>query len=129
VTAPRLALFRPVTRHSPLSMARLIAAGRADGIDQVTVYRTVDLFKKLGFVDEVGLGRNRLFELSNQYQAHHHHATCSKCGKIIDFDSQSIEDGIAEAARQLGFTVSSHQLEVVGLCHRCQPARIPTAPV
>ena len=120
VTQPRLNVFRVLLRHAPLSMADLITQAGADSVDQVTTYRAVDLFRRLGIVQEVGLGRNRLFELGDQYQAHHHHFICLDCGAITDFDSQDIEHALAKAGQNLGFKIRSHQLEAGGLCRQCQ---------
>jgi Fe2+ or Zn2+ uptake regulation protein len=120
VTAPRMGIFRILLRQSPLPMSRLIARASSDGIDSVTVYRTVDLFRKLGLVQELGLGRNRMFELGDDYGEHHHHFTCSDCGKILDFDSSSIESELQKEGAVLGFELRSHQLEAIGLCAICK---------
>jgi len=120
VTTARLAVFRVILRYAPLSMPKLLAKTADDSIDPVTVYRTIELFRKLGLVQEVGLGRNRLLELGDDYHAHHHHFTCSKCGKIYDFDSAMVERDLREAGDHLGFTISSHQLEATGICAACR---------
>jgi Fur family ferric uptake transcriptional regulator len=100
-------------------MPKLMARAEADSIDKVTVYRTMDLFRKLGLVQEMGAGRNRLFELSDDYHAHHHHFTCTECGAISDFDSESIEVDLHRIGERRGFSIRSHQLEVTGVCNRC----------
>ena len=119
VTTPRLLVFRALTRNGPMSMPKLIDAARTDNIDKVTVYRTVELLRKLGLLQEVGLGRHRLFELSDYLHGHHHHFTCIVCGKIIDFDSSVIEADLTRIGADLGFTVHSHQLELTGTCEAC----------
>jgi len=120
VTTSRLAVFRILMRHSPLAMPKLIARGQEDGIDVVTTYRTVDLFRKLALVQELGMGRNRLLELSDSYHAHHHHLTCVVCGKISDFDSEAIETDLHRLGLELGFEIRSHQLEATGVCADCR---------
>lgn len=120
VTQPRLKLFKVLVQETPASMAQLVAAGRRAGVDMVTVYRTVDLFRKLGLVQEVGLGRNRLLELSDDFLAHHHHATCVACGRIVDFDSGVIEADLRRLTQALGFELRSHQVEALGVCAECR---------
>jgi Fe2+ or Zn2+ uptake regulation protein len=122
VTTPRLAVFRLLLRHAPLSMASLIARSRQDGIDPATVYRTFELFRRLALVQEVGLGRNRLLEPGDDYHGHHHHFSCTVCGRITDFDSQAIEADLKQAGGQLGFEIHSHQLEATGICSACRAA-------
>jgi Fur family ferric uptake transcriptional regulator len=119
VTSPRLTIFRILMRNGPLSMSKLINKAGEDGIDPVTVYRTLELLRKLNFIQEMGLGRNRLFELSDTYHSHHHHFTCSECGKVTDFDSEIIERDLHEIGEKLGFNVRAHQLEVIGVCLTC----------
>jgi Fur family ferric uptake transcriptional regulator len=119
VTSPRLTIFRLLMRNSPLAMSKLITKSREDGIDPVTVYRTLELLRKLNLVQEMGVGRNRLFELSDAYHSHHHHLTCIKCGSVTDFDSETIEINLSEVGKKLGFTVQGHQLEVTGICSSC----------
>lgn len=119
VTSPRLTIFRILMRNSPISMPKLIAKAGEDGVDAVTIYRTIGLFRKLGFIQELGLGRNRLFELSDDYYAHHHHFTCVQCGGVSDFDSQSIEAELHRIGAQLDFHIRSHQLEASGICGDC----------
>jgi Fe2+ or Zn2+ uptake regulation protein len=120
VTAPRLGIYRALLRHAPLPMSQLIDRAKADGIDPVTTYRTVDLFRRLGFIQEVGMGRRRLYELSTGHQAHHHHFTCTTCGRITDFDSEAIEMGLHQAGDRLGLDIRSHQLEATGICGGCR---------
>jgi Fur family transcriptional regulator, ferric uptake regulator len=120
LTTPRLGIFRILGRQAPMPMAKLIARARADGIDPVTTYRTVELFRKLLLIQEVGLGRNRLLELSDDYHAHHHHLMCASCGKITDFDSEVVETELSRMAGGLGFEIRSHQLEATGLCAACR---------
>ena len=119
VTSPRLVIFRMLVRHAPLSMPQIIQNALADSIDKVTVYRTVELLRKLDLVQEVGLGRNRLFELGDTLHGHHHHLTCTECGKVIDFDDETIEADLQSIGKQLGFDIKSHQLEASGICASC----------
>ncbi len=120
LTSPRLGIFRILVRQAPVAMSKLIARSQADGIDPVTVYRTIDLFRRLGLVAEVGLGRSRLLELTDDSQLHHHHLTCLGCGKLVDFDSRVIEVELMRLGTELGFAIRSHQLEATGLCGDCR---------
>jgi Fur family peroxide stress response transcriptional regulator len=125
VTSPRLTIFRALRQHSPLPMSKLASKAKANGIDLVTVYRTVALFKRLNLVQEIGMGSRRLLELTDDFTNHHHHFWCSNCGNIIDFDDESFEEAIKAAAAKLDIEIESHQVEIVGLCSNCrQTARL-----
>jgi len=119
VTAPRITIFRLLSRHSPLPMRKLTERARADGVDTVTVYRTVALFQRLGLMREIGVGSHRLLELTDDFGEHHHHFWCGRCGRITDFDNPDLERSIQEAAGKLGITVDTHQLELTGTCADC----------
>lgn len=119
VTSPRLAIFRLLSRSGPLPMSKLGSRAKDDGIDTVTVYRTVALFQKLGLVREIGVGRRRLLELTDDFGGHHHHFWCSSCGRITDFDDTQVEKAIIAAGESLGITVLAHQVEITGHCAMC----------
>jgi len=119
-TSPRLALFRTLRQYSPLPMSKLSKIAKTNGIDPVTVYRSVALFKRLKLVQEIGVGNRRLLELTDDFGGHHHHFWCTGCGKILDFDDESLERAMDSAAATMGITIESHQLEITGRCVQCQ---------
>ena len=119
ITSPRLALFRTFRQYSPLAIRKLTSIAKSNGIDPVTVYRTIALFKRLNLVQEIGVGNRRLLELTDDFGQHHHHFWCTSCGKILDFDDESLEKTMHQAADSLGISIESHQLEITGLCKDC----------
>lgn len=119
ITTPRLSVFRILNRYAPLPMSQLIDKANTDGVDTVTIYRTITLFRKLNIAQEIGLGRKRLLELSDSYHGHHHHFTCIKCNEVTDFETKVIEDEIHKVVAVFGAEISSHQLEVSGTCVKC----------
>jgi Fe2+ or Zn2+ uptake regulation protein len=119
ITTPRLAIFRILSKHNTLTMPKLTYRAKHLGVDTVTVYRTISLFKKLSLVQEVGVGSRRFLELSDGFGAHHHHFWCVSCGKIIDFDDPDLETALHQATDRMGILLDSHQLEMVGKCPDC----------
>jgi Fur family ferric uptake transcriptional regulator len=120
VTKPRQEVFNALVDSGPLSMAQLTNKVRAR-IDRASVYRTVELFEKLGIVNRLQIGWKYKLELSDLFTDHHHHATCLQCGAVIALEEdERLEAGIHELAQNAGFTLSSHSLEIRGLCQNCQ---------
>jgi len=119
LTTPRLHIFRMMRQHSPLSMRSLRQKAKTSGIDSVTVYRTIDLLKRLNLVQEIGVGNRRMLELTDDFGGHHHHLWCTSCGKMRDFDDPVLEATMTAAALRLGAKIESHQVEIVGLCSAC----------
>ena len=52
--------------------------------------------------------------------AHHDHLVCLECGKIIEFNSELIEDTQNKIAMEYGFKVLHHRHELYGQCADCQ---------
>jgi Fur family transcriptional regulator, ferric uptake regulator len=118
VTMPRLRLFGYLQSHPALTMKELIKLTSKH--DQVTVYRNVDLFEKLGIINRIRLGWNTKIELSDIFQHHHHHISCSKCNKMWTLkEDPIIESQIEKLANIKGFKPLDHQLEIRGLCSSC----------
>jgi Fur family peroxide stress response transcriptional regulator len=84
-----------------------------------TVYKTVTLLKELNEVLELGFP-----EGSNRYDGNkpypHPHLICTKCGKIIDPDLESLEGVTRELTSETGFRITSHRLDFFGICPDCQ---------
>jgi len=60
-----------------------------------TVYRTLELLKRLGMVYEIDMGEGRI-RYHSEKRGHHHHLICQKCGVVIDID-ESVLSSIKES--------------------------------
>jgi Fur family ferric uptake transcriptional regulator len=98
-------------------------------ITRVTVYRTMDLLKNHGLIDELDLLHLRGHR--HYYESHgprdHIHVACVRCGKVREFESQLYEDLKAQIADDLDIEITVTRTEVGGLCKDCrnQPAVTP----
>jgi len=54
-----------------------------------TIYRTLDLLKRLGLVTETDLGGGRV-RYHPAEKGHHHHLICQECGAIIDLEESAL---------------------------------------
>ena len=81
------------------------------GISIATVYRTVRLFEEAGILDrhDFGDGRAR-YEAAPE--AHHDHLIDVKSGQVIEFRNARIEALQEEIARELGYRIVDHRLEL-----------------
>ena len=89
------------------------------GIGLATVYRTLNILNACGLAQrrQFGDGQGR-YEHVFDHQ-HHDHLLCQKCGKITEFENSHIEDLQAEVAKDKGYKVFTHKLELYGLCPDC----------
>jgi len=94
-----------------------------------SVYRNLAVLEEAGIVHRIEAGEHARYELAEDLsQHHHHHLLCSRCGRVEDFEpggavEQRAVEGLARAARKLGWEVTGHRLDVVGLCATCRVAR------
>lgn len=116
-TRVRMAVFDALVGQEPLSMAQLV--GRVRGVDRASVYRTVNLFERLGIVQRLNTGWKYKLELTDKFSDHHHHLTCTKCGRTVALSEHELERFIEQLARAHGFTPGTHQIEIQGICQIC----------
>jgi Fur family ferric uptake transcriptional regulator len=90
-------------------------------IHLVTVYRTVDLLKKQGLIDELDLLHLRGDR--HYYESHgprdHIHVACLRCGKVREFESRLYEQLKEQIARDFKMKVTVSRTEVGGYCAEC----------
>ena len=130
------AVFRekgiPFTRQRRLIWERFAGAERAatigevaeavreHGIGQATVYRTVGLLGDLGLLQRVQDRRGDICYFAPPI-GHSHPLICGQCRRIVRFAGDGDLDALEKRlARETGFTVYGHHLEVYGLCEECR---------
>src|SRR4051812_38298994 len=89
LTKPRKSVFELLLNHEPQSIAELIARSGTK-IDRATVYRTVELFEKLGIVHRVNAGWKYKLELSEAFNDHHHRMHCTNCGRTFELPANTM---------------------------------------
>ncbi len=88
-------------------------------VSRSTVYRTLNILKELGIVNEVIKYKNKtLYEVA--LKEHHDHLVCEKCGRIIEFHSEEIEELQNNICKDYNFKPTFHRLEIYGICEDCQ---------
>ena len=124
ITAQRRVLIEVIQNaEGHLDAAALLkqAKKRDARIDRATVYRTLELLKKLRLIDELDLmhlnGEKHFYEAKTTVD--HVHLACLQCGRIEEFTSPLFERLKAEISRQNAFQIRVTRLEVGGLCREC----------
>jgi len=84
-----------------------------------TVYRTLTLLETSQIASSISFGaQGKKYELG--LKKHHDHLICTKCGQIIEFVDEMIEERQEEIAKKFNFQMSDHTMKIVGLCENCQ---------
>jgi Fur family ferric uptake transcriptional regulator len=107
--------------HDHISIDELLARVRKRNkkVGYATVYRTLKLLVDAGIAiqRQFGDGQAR-FEVDGE---HHDHLICTKCGLILEFEDEEIEELQDKIAQRLGgFNVTRHRHELYGLCPKEQ---------
>lgn len=107
--------------HFDAEQLILRLADRQDGrrVSRSTIYRTLTLLEEAGLLRKVARQDDRdVFEHAYGYP-HHDHFICSECNELIEFQDERIREALEEMSRKLGFRMTTHRLEVDGLCAKC----------
>jgi Fur family ferric uptake transcriptional regulator len=91
-------------------------------ITRVTVYRTLDLLKRHGLIDELDLLPLRGDR--HYYESHgprdHIHVACLRCGKVREFESELYETLMKQISKDCGIEITVTRTEVGGVCEECR---------
>jgi Fur family ferric uptake transcriptional regulator len=102
------------TDHPDVEEVHRRAHAMDSRISLSTVYRTLRLFASKGILErhDFGLGRGRYEQTSRE---HHDHLVDVETGKVIEFSNSDIEALQERVARELGFELVGHRLELYGV--------------
>lgn len=84
-----------------------------------TVYRTLSLLEDSEMVTSLSFGaQGKKYELGAK--DHHDHIICTKCGNITEFVDDEIEKRQNVIAKDLGYIIQDHSMQIYGICSNCQ---------
>ena len=96
-------------------------------IHKVTVYRTLDMLKKRGLIDELDL--LHIHGDQHYYESHgprdHIHVACLRCGKVREVESSLFEQLKRQIEADCGIKITVTRTEIGGYCADCQESRSP----
>lgn len=122
ITQPRRAVIRVLVEYDGFaSPAEIRARAREHhrGVGQVTVYRTLDLLSRLGFVRRIHT-EDGCHGRASAGLGHRHHLICRQCGAAVEFEGCDLSPFLARVSGETGYLIEEHLLELVGLCPECR---------
>jgi Fur family ferric uptake transcriptional regulator len=84
-----------------------------------TIYRTMELLKRLGLITETNLGEGKV-RYHSADKGHHHHLVCQKCGKIVDLDETLLFPLKGALRERHNFEADLRHLAIFGHCIYCE---------
>ena len=92
-----------------------------------TVYRTIKLFEKVGFIRHIVLddGDLRYQIIDPEEKREHQHLICEICGEVVDIQDsidipkEQLEDIEKKVFTEKGFIVTNQKVQLYGICKNC----------
>jgi len=114
------ALYENKGHFSPEDIHRLVSDQNPDlNVGIATIYRTLSLLEDSGLAESISFGKDgKKYEIG--LKKHHDHLVCTRCGTIIEFADDLIEERQEAIARKYRFQMTDHTMKIVGLCETCQ---------
>jgi Fur family ferric uptake transcriptional regulator len=123
ITLPRLKILQILenSREHHLSAEDIyrMLLDSGEDIGLATVYRVLTQFEEAGLIIRHHFeGDQSVFEMD--HGEHHDHLLCVKCRRVEEFVDEIIEKRQREIARQAGYSITDHSLNIYGICAKCQ---------
>lgn len=120
ITPQRLAILKIIHNageHLSPGEVYDIAREKLPGINEATVYRTLDFFHKHGLVLCSHTGGNKFeYEIADP----HHHIVCQDCGATISIEDNKLADFYLQIEAETGYSINAHHITFIGICKKCK---------
>ncbi|MGD2080333.1 MAG: transcriptional repressor [Nitrospirota bacterium] len=112
-------VFLRTERHMSSEDLYALVKRKDRSIGQATVYRTLKLLSESGIAREVDFGEG-VTRYEHEYgHEHHDHLICERCRRSIEVVDPRIEELQEKLARDHGFVMTRHKLDMFGICSKC----------
>jgi Fur family ferric uptake transcriptional regulator len=122
LTSPRRALAGLIAGRSGhfTADALLVESRRRRlGLGRATIFRSLDVLAELGVIERLDLPSGEHAFVACE-PTPHHHVVCSSCGRSTGMGDHDLGSVFAAVARETGYRVDGHRLELFGVCPACQ---------
>lgn len=83
------------------------------------IEETLELMFRFGFAQKNRFDDGVIHYEHRHLGQHHDHMICTKCGKIIEFKNDHLEQLQAKVVSEFGFHMLQHRMEIYGICSEC----------
>ncbi len=84
-----------------------------------TIYRTLNFLEEVNLITSISFGKDGK-KYEGNTNKHHDHIICTSCGKIVEFLDEEIERKQEKIAKENGFKITDHTMQIFGICSECQ---------
>jgi len=108
--------------HFDVDELHLRLKNKHSKVSKASIYRALPLLIECGLVLEVDFSDGHWHYEHIYGHAHHSHLRCLGCGEILEFEEPALRMVEEQLARQYGYRIKGHKLQVHGYCGICQEA-------
>lgn len=124
-----LEAFLHTEDHVTVEALWLKLKDKKNSLSSEFIEETLELMCRFGFAQ-----KNRFNNGNIQYEhrhlgQHHDHMICTKCGKVIEFKNDQLEQLQAQVVAGFGFHMLQHRMEIYGICPDCLQSREKQMPL
>ncbi|RLA08278.1 MAG: ferric iron uptake transcriptional regulator [Gammaproteobacteria bacterium] len=120
ITVPRLKILHILhsgcKRHFTVDEIYQELIKQKASVGLATVYRVLAQFEACNLVSRVQLYNDQATFEAGQDRDHHDHMICIKCGKIVEFCDDIIEERQEKIAKKYGFKLKKHHMVLFCKC-------------
>jgi Fur family ferric uptake transcriptional regulator len=91
-------------------------------VSRPTIYRTLKLLEQFHLIERLDVKKSSYYYEPTHQKKDHGHLICKQCGRITDFQCESLESLKSEAAKGKDFKSDNISVHVFGICEACQKA-------
>ena len=96
---------------------------RGASVSRASVFRTLRLLVEAGLLHEVLNGEKHSHYETRGSGKHHGHMVCENCGRVIEFQTATIESIERTICQPAGFVPDTYRAYILGRCKDCAPRR------
>lgn len=120
LTSQRMAIIDTVfNTQEHFTAEQLIewARERDQSVSRATVYRTLPLLTESGLVREMDFGKDyKYYDPNYAEHPNHNHIICQDCDRIVEFESEKLEQLEDEITHKMGFSLKTQRIQINANC-------------
>ena len=104
--------------HYTADKLKDMLADSGETIGLATIYRVLTQLEMADLIQ-----KNNFDDTQSAYEikkSHHDHLICTKCGIIIEFVNEDLEQLQEKISKKYNFSLQSHVMTLFGICDKCK---------
>jgi Fur family ferric uptake transcriptional regulator len=115
--------FLQTELHITVEALAVVLKDKKPTLSEAFIKETLELMCLFGFAQKNRFDNGIVHYEHRHLGQHHDHMICTKCGKIIEFKNDQLEQLQSKVASGFGFHMFQHRMEIYGICADCLKSR------